>query len=129
MVVEAAPGENIYEVRLLCSTYLGGCPADELCISWSLPSTVRQASGGWLHTLLVWLSPQLAKRSGVDITVGCCSKSCGICEVEVTLVDASGMASARRVTRSCVAGIPPGFARIEIDDLGDGIWGVDGYDT
>jgi hypothetical protein len=49
--------------------------------------------------------------------------------VEVVKVDGSGVASAPMVARSCVAGIPPGYARIEIDDIVDAIWGVDGYDT
>ena len=44
-------------------------------------------------------------------------------------MDAAGKASAPAVARACVAGVPPGYARLEIDDLGDAIWGVDGYDT
>ena len=50
-------------------------------------------------------------------------------QVEVVKVDASGAASAPVVVRSCVAGIPPGYAEIHIDEIVDTIWGVDGLDT
>ena len=33
------------------------------------------------------------------------------------------------VVRSCVAGVPPGYDRVEVDLMEDAIWGVDGYDT
>lgn len=33
------------------------------------------------------------------------------------------------IVRSCITAIPPGYDRIEINDLVDGAWGVDGYDT
>lgn len=71
----------------------------------------------------------MAARSGVVINLGCCSNSCGICEVEVVKVSASGVQSDPVVVRSCVVGVPPGYARIEIDDITDAIWGVDGFDT
>lgn len=32
------------------------------------------------------------------------------------------------VVRACVAGVPPGFQLIEIDDVEDSVWGVDGMD-
>lgn len=50
-------------------------------------------------------------------------------QVEVVKVDASGVAAAPVVVRSCIAGIPPGYAKIEIDEIVDTIWGVDGLDT
>jgi hypothetical protein len=34
------------------------------------------------------------------------------------------------VVRSCIARLPPGYARVEIDALQDDqIWGLDGFDT
>lgn len=33
------------------------------------------------------------------------------------------------VVRSCVTPLPPGYARIEINELIDDAWGLDGYDT
>lgn len=32
------------------------------------------------------------------------------------------------VVRACVAGVPPGYRLIEIDDVEDPVWGVDGMD-
>ena len=32
------------------------------------------------------------------------------------------------VVRACVAGVPPGYKMIEVDDVSDPIWGVDGMD-
>jgi hypothetical protein len=33
------------------------------------------------------------------------------------------------VVRSCQAAVPPGYARLEVCELVDAIWGVDGFDT
>lgn len=33
------------------------------------------------------------------------------------------------VVRACIAGVPPGYSRIEVDVLDDPIWGADGWDT
>lgn len=34
------------------------------------------------------------------------------------------------IVRSCIARLPPGYARLEVDALqDDAIWGVDGFDT
>ena len=36
---------------------------------------------------------------------------------------------AEAVVRSCIARVPPGYARIEVDLLDDPMWGSDGWDT
>ena len=33
------------------------------------------------------------------------------------------------VVRTCIAAVPPGYARLEIAQLDDPIWGTDGWDT
>jgi ferredoxin len=77
----------------------------------------------------------LAEKNGIDtITVGCCSGNCGVCEVEVRKYSEGESAeatddSAAIVIRSCVTPLPPGYARIEINELIDDVWGLDGYDT
>ena len=73
----------------------------------------------------------MAVAAGVDLTVGCCTGSCGICEVEVRKLQAGEARAdaAPAVVRTCIAGVPPGYARLEIDMLDDQIWGVDGFDT
>eukprot|EP00884_Botryococcus_braunii_P023172 jgi/Botrbrau1/9539/Bobra.0089s0001.1 len=72
---------------------------------------------------------EVAEVAGVTIPSSCCSGSCGSCEVEVTKVTADGQKSQASVVRACVAGIPPGFTRLDIDEIEDPIWGTDGWDT
>lgn len=53
-----------------------------------------------------------------------------IIQVEVTKYDNdqdSGEPSVS-VVRACTAGIPRGFHLVEVDDIEDPIWGVDGMD-
>ena len=38
-------------------------------------------------------------------------------------------AGAEAVVRSCIARVPPGYARIEVDVLDDPMRGSDGWDT
>jgi len=77
----------------------------------------------------------LAEKNGVDtITVGCCSGNCGVCEVEVRKYSEGESPEATEdaaaiVIRSCVTPLPPGYSRIEINELIDDVWGLDGYDT
>jgi hypothetical protein len=79
----------------------------------------------------------LAEKNGIDtITVGCCSGNCGVCEVEVRKYSGLGESggttdndAASIVVRSCVTPLPPGYGRIEINELIDDVWGLDGYDT
>eukprot|EP00983_Pelagomonas_calceolata_P025776 807323-Pelagomonas_calceolata.AAC.6 len=63
-----------------------------------------------------------------------------VCEVEVekfsTVPGPDGSSggkdlkgSGRSVIRSCIAKIPPGYARVDITQMTDQIWGVDGFDT
>lgn len=84
------------------------------------------------------LIADVAHRSGFDITLGCCTGNCGICEVEVRKFeefesengnDGLGDAPAAMVVRSCVTPLPPGYSRIEVTELVDDIWGLDGFDT
>jgi ferredoxin len=83
----------------------------------------------------------LAEKNGIDtITVGCCSGNCGVCEVEVRKYNdreqspasaSSGddNAATAIVIRSCITPLPPGYTRVEINELIDDVWGLDGYDT
>jgi ferredoxin len=74
----------------------------------------------------------LAEKNGIDtITVGCCSGNCGVCEVEVRKYNAGESVddAAAIVVRSCITPLPPGYSRIEINELIDDVWGLDGYDT
>lgn len=58
-----------------------------------------------------------------------------VCEVEVEKFspeEPSGSklkGSGRSVIRACIAKIPPGYPRVEITQMTDQIWGVDGFDT
>ncbi|KIY93881.1 ferredoxin [Monoraphidium neglectum] len=84
---------------------------------------------------------EVAGRCGITIPGGCYSGNCGICEVEVRKFadgqdgGSSGSGSSSgggggAVVRSCIARLPPGYARVEIDALQDDqIWGLDGFDT
>lgn len=75
----------------------------------------------------------VAHRAGVDITLGCCTGNCGVCEVEVKKFDCTDGVSAEDgapiVVRSCVTPVPSLYRRIQIEQLSDAIWGLDGYDT
>lgn len=69
---------------------------------------------------------EVAHGCGVDIVLGCGSGSCGVCEVEVSkLAGGQDVDPSPAVVRSCVAGIPPGYARIEVQEVADAIWGSD----
>jgi hypothetical protein len=37
--------------------------------------------------------------------------------------------SSPAVVRACITGVPPGYSRIEVAQMDDAIWGVDGFDT
>jgi hypothetical protein len=49
--------------------------------------------------------------------------------VEVRKYLAGSDATEAVVVRSCVAAVPPGYARLEVCEMVDAIWGVDGFDT
>jgi len=73
---------------------------------------------------------ELAQRSGIDtITVGCCTGNCGVCEVEVRKFANGSEDTVPIVVRSCITALPPGYPTIEISELIDDVWGLDGYDT
>lgn len=38
-------------------------------------------------------------------------------------------ATSPAVVRACVTKLPPGYSRIEVAQMQDAIWGLDGYDT
>ncbi|PRW20476.1 (2Fe-2S)-binding [Chlorella sorokiniana] len=73
---------------------------------------------------------EVAKDAGVDITLGCSQGSCGVCEVEVWKYSSGDSSGSNGVARACIAGIPPGYQRLEIREMAvDDFWSVDGYDT
>jgi ferredoxin len=80
----------------------------------------------------------VAERAGVEsIPYGCHTGSCGVCEVELRRYAAEGPGGegeggdpAVVVVRACVAVVPAGASRVEIDLMDDGgVWGQDGWDT
>ncbi|KAK9814771.1 hypothetical protein WJX72_011233 [[Myrmecia] bisecta] len=72
---------------------------------------------------------QVAHECGVTIATGCSSGSCGICEVEVYKYDEHNANPSPALVRACIAAIPRGYTRLEIDEVSDPIWGGDGWDT
>ncbi len=42
---------------------------------------------------------------------------------------AGAEAGAEAVVRACIARVPPGYTRLEVDMLDDPLWGADGWDT
>jgi len=70
-----------------------------------------------------------AHAAGVFIPTGCNSGSCGMCEMEVRKFCGSADDGTPLVVRTCIAGVPPGYDRLEIAQLDDPIWGTDGWDT
>jgi uncharacterized spore protein YtfJ len=84
----------------------------------------------------------VALRAGVSsIQYGCHTGNCGVCEVELRRYAAEvagkgsggggGVSSEPTtvVVRTCVAVVPAGAERVEIDLMDDGVWGLDGWDT
>lgn len=71
----------------------------------------------------------MAERAGADVELGCNTGNCGVCEVELTKFDDVRGDSSSIVVRSCITVLPRGYSRIEIDSMGDSIWGLDGFDT
>jgi len=71
---------------------------------------------------------EVAHQCAVSIPTGCLCGSCGTCEVEVTKYGDGDSDPSPVVVRACVAGVPPGYKMIEVDDVSDPIWGVDGMD-
>lgn len=66
------------------------------------------------------------------IVLGCCSGSCGVCEVELGRQGAldGGPDGAPAVVRACVTAVPAGYARVDVALLpDDAVWGVDAWDT
>jgi hypothetical protein len=50
-------------------------------------------------------------------------------QVEVIKVAADGERSPPAVVRACIAAVPRGYVRLEVDHVEDPIWGTDGWDT
>ena len=51
-------------------------------------------------------------------------------QVEVWKYSSADSSGSNSVARACIAGIPPGYERLEIREVPeDDFWGVDGYDT
>lgn len=71
----------------------------------------------------------VAERCNVSIPLSCGRGDCGSCEMEVKKWELSGIQGGTSVVRTCIAAVPPGYGRLEIDSLEDDIWGADGYDT
>lgn len=74
------------------------------------------------------LRVQVAERAGVALPMGCYSGNCGVCEVELNKVSPDGSTSSL-VVRSCITVLPRGYPRLEVDELVDSVWGLDGFDT
>lgn len=71
----------------------------------------------------------VAERCGVSIPLSCGRGDCGSCEMEVKKWNLDGSQAGTSVVRTCIAAVPPGYDRLEIDAMEDAIWGADGFDT
>ncbi|KAF6266426.1 hypothetical protein COO60DRAFT_452880 [Scenedesmus sp. NREL 46B-D3] len=76
----------------------------------------------------------VAQRGGVAIPTGCWQGNCGVCEVEVFKYSGdadkdSSAGSSPAVVRACITKLPPGYSRVEVAQMQDAIWGLDGFDT
>lgn len=105
---------------------------------WSALGCCLRTAAGPRSPLCPGAAPtQVASRAGVSISTGCLGGNCGICEVELTkhLSEGSGSdtieggAPVPVVVRACIACLPPGYPRIDIRQLDDAVWGLDGFDT
>lgn len=83
----------------------------------------------WTHATPGQNLLEVASQCGVSIPTGCLSGSCGACEVEfVKYDDTTGTPSSSRVVvRACITKLPPGYQRVDVEELRDPIWGVDGF--
>lgn len=72
---------------------------------------------------------EVASTAGVDLQYGCFTGSCGVCEMELRKFDGQGAEGAAVVVRTCVAVVPSGFSRIQLAEMQDSVWGMDGFDT
>ncbi|GBF91515.1 hypothetical protein Rsub_04255 [Raphidocelis subcapitata] len=109
------------------STGRSGAPRPPLAVYFKAEDVLTQAAPGDVIM-------EVAERCGITIPGGCYSGNCGICEVEVRKFAAGAAAGAPRppaaVVRACVARLPPGYERVEIEALPDDqLWGLDGFDT
>lgn len=74
----------------------------------------------------------IAHKNHFEIDLGCCTGNCGVCEVEVRkyeTLDEMQDEPPSIVVRSCVTPLPPGYSKIEVSELVDDIWALDGFDT
>lgn len=71
----------------------------------------------------------VAERCNISIPLSCGRGDCGSCEMEVKKWNLGGSQAATSVVRTCIAAVPPGYDRLEIDAMEDAIWGADGFDT
>ena len=71
----------------------------------------------------------VACDAGTELTLGCSSGSCGVCEMELTksgALDGTGVGEGTVVVRPCIHVVPRGFARVHLNQmLDDDIWGGD----
>eukprot|EP00879_Flechtneria_rotunda_P019517 GHRR01020501.1.p1 GENE.GHRR01020501.1~~GHRR01020501.1.p1 ORF type:complete len:177 (+),score=47.00 GHRR01020501.1:55-585(+) len=77
---------------------------------------------------------EVAQKCGVVIPTGCWSGNCGVCEVEVYKYTGNAehdksAAASPAVVRACITKLPPGYSKIEMAQMQDAIWGLDGCDT
>mmetsp|Transcript_10121 Transcript_10121/g.30300 ORF Transcript_10121/g.30300 Transcript_10121/m.30300 type:complete len:235 (-) Transcript_10121:299-1003(-) len=70
----------------------------------------------------------VAQKCGVTIPLSCGRGDCGTCEMEVRKWDLDNVEGGTAVVRTCIAAVPPGYARLELDAMEDHIWGADGFD-
>lgn len=43
--------------------------------------------------------------------------------------DTAAAAATPAVVRACITKLPPGYSRVEVAQMQDAIWGLDGFDT
>lgn len=48
---------------------------------------------------------------------------------DVGPIEAKKLSDEPAVVRACITKVPPGYSRIEVAQMQDAIWGLDGFDT
>lgn len=71
---------------------------------------------------------EVASACGVELHYGCFTGSCGVCEMELRKFD-EDKEGGSVVVRTCVAVVPSGYTSIQLAEMDDTVWGMDGFDT
>ncbi len=149
VLTTAAPGDNLWTVAEKCAFLNNAAhrPARDACThtlrrrvqnlnSCSYPPCQARAPAQKDQVMKPTRPPRSQRgwwvaslfRCGVSIPLSCGRGDCGTCEMEVRKWDLAGDQGGTAVVRTCIAAVPPGYTRLEVDAMEDAIWGADGFD-